>query len=410
MVANKTQSDKIHEQMPKFYNTKVNPNWKAVIDAIGEGDQDLSTLLEEVRKQLFIKTASRPYIDRLGTNFNVSRPRFVGMDDPTFRTYIPVLAYQPKQVKLIIDSLLDIFFFRESTTAFQQSSLADPFALVDGWKLQYLVDGIHEERIEFNTADFSDITMASAVEVAGVINRTAEHSFAIVFDDRITRKQFIRIFSSTVGSKGSVEITAGRSNEAFRFIGFNEDAGSGLDTEWTVTKIGDEVTFTHTGGITPNLSSVQVGDVAIIEIPGNEGSFVVENVSIGDGSFRVTNLFGTVGVFDHSLLPDTFVRFMAIEKIVVWKNDSRAVAWEVKPGEIVVEMPATPPVVKRALIGSAHLNGTISTTVDRIDDTTLEIDDFDDWPINGAKFILQPIDEIQQHILILLVHRNKDIQ
>lgn len=399
MVANKDQIDKIHDQMPKFYKTRTNTNWKAVIEALGGADQDLATLLESVREQLFIKTASRPYIDRLGTNFNVSRPRFVGMDDPTFRTYIPVLAYQPKQVKLIIDSLLDIFFFRESTTAFQQSTLADPFLLRDGWVLQYTVDGIHDERIEFSTSDFSDITAATAVEVAGVINRAAENSFAIVFDDRITRRQFIRIFSNTVGSKGSIEVVAGRSNEAFRFVGFNKDAGSGVDTEWTVTKVGDEVTFTHTGGITPKLSSVQIGDVAIIELPGNEGSFTVDNVSVGDGSFQITNLFGTAGVFDHSLIADSFVRFMAIEKIVVWKNDSRAVAWEVKPGEIVVEMPATPPVVKRALVGSAHINGTISTAINRVDDTTLEIDDYDDWPEYGAQFILQTVDEIQQHIL-----------
>src|SRR5688500_9039801 len=126
MTANKTKVDRIHDQMPRFFKTRQNPNWKALIEAIGESDQTLTELIEEVKKQFFVATASRPYIDRLGSNFKVSRPRAVGMDDPTFRTYIPVLAYQPKQVKHVMDSLLDIFFFKESTTAFTQSLAAEP--------------------------------------------------------------------------------------------------------------------------------------------------------------------------------------------------------------------------------------------------------------------------------------------
>src|SRR5574337_2292 len=105
MAGNKTKIDRIHDQMPRFFKTRVNPNWKAVIEAIGQSDQELADLVEEVRKQFFIKTASRPYIDRLGSNLRVSRPRLIGMDDPTFRTYVPVLAYQPKQVKAVLDSL-----------------------------------------------------------------------------------------------------------------------------------------------------------------------------------------------------------------------------------------------------------------------------------------------------------------
>jgi hypothetical protein len=399
MSQNKTKTDRIHDQMPRFFKTRTNPNWKALIEAMGESDQNVTDLIEEVRKQFFVKTANRPYLDRLGANFKVSRPRLVGMDDPTFRTFIPVLAYQPKQVKLILDDLLDIFFFKETTTAFSQTEDFEPIHLLDGWELEYLVDQTKDERIQFNSADFVDISAATAEEVVSAINRQAQYSFAIVFDDRILKKKFIRLFTNTIGSKGSIQMIGGRADIALRFRGFNDDAGSDTTTQWLVTKIGDTVTFKHSGGGNPNINKVQVGDVVIISIPTNEGSFVVTDIDLANDSFTFTNLFGTPGAFNHALMsPDAKVRFMTPEKIVVYTNNSRSVVWEVTPGEIIVEMPATPPVVKRSLIGSAHLNGIVGSVENRSSSTSLDLLDASEWPM-GGNFILKEEDEIQTHIL-----------
>lgn len=392
--------------MPKFFKTRANPNWKAVIEALGESDQNLSDLIEEVRKQFFVKTASRPYIDRLGANFKISRPRFVGMDDPAFRNYIPVLAYQPKQVKLVLDLLLDIFFFKDTTTAFTQTTAFEPFRILNGWELDYTVDQTKLETIKFRSDDFVNILTASAEEVVSAINRQAQHSFAIVFDDRIQKKKFIRIFTNTIGSKGSVQITGGRANIALQLRGFNEDAGSTSTTQWTVTKVGDTVTFQHTGGGTPNLNKIQVADIVTISIPGNEGSFVIENINLSNSSFSFTNLFATPGVYDHALMsPDAKVRFFTSEKIIVYTNNTRSIVWEVSPGEIIVEMPASPPVVKRSLIGSAHINGMVETVLNRVSDTSLEIADATEWP-NVGQFVLKELDEIQTHILTISEDEN----
>ena len=387
--------------MPRVYNTRVNPNWKAIIEGIGEGDEELVQLLQEVRKQFFVKSASRPYIDRLGANFNVSRPRFVGMDDNAFRQYVPVLAYQPKQVKLVLDLLMDIFFFKDATTAFIQSTISQPFDLKDGWLMGYTVDGIYEELITFNAADFVDIENATIDEVISAINRTATNSFAIQYDDRINQAQFIRIFTNTIGSKGSIEVAGGRANIGLQFQGYNKEAGSGPTTIWTITKIGDTVTFAHTGGDSPNLNLVAEGDVAIIDIPGNEGSFEITNVDVGAGTFQFVNLFATPGIHDHGLFPETAVAFNTPEKIVVFKKDTRAVVWEVTPGEIIVEMPASPPVVKRNLFGSAHINGIVSPIIDRVSDTSAELLEADDWPLAGGQFVLQSVNEIQTHYVTI---------
>jgi len=398
MADNKDKSERIHDLMPKYFKTRQNPNWRAIIDAVGDSDQDIADLIEEVRKQFFVQTSNRPYIDRLGANVKVSRPRFIDMDDTDFRRYIPILAYQPKQVKIAIDQLLDIFFFKETTTAFIVSTQKSPYYLQDGWELNYTLDSVHEENIIFSTADFADITNATANEIVAAINRQVAHSFAIVYDDSITRTQTIRIFTNTIGSKGSVEITGGRANIALQFQGYNALAGNQNSTVWNISKIGDTVTFLYTGGGTPSLSSVQIGDIVLIDIPNNSGSFVVTDIDLANNAFTFTNAFATPGTFDHGLNPNTFVRFFTLQKAVIYTKNLRAVTWEVTPGEFIVEMPASPPIVKRKLTGSAHLNGTLATVINRLSSNSIELDDVSDWPSAGGHFVLRIKNEIQTHI------------
>lgn len=396
MAGNKNKIDRLHDELPRYFKTRTNPNWKALIEAMGQSDQDLANLVEEVRQQFFIKTASRPYLDRLGSNYKVARPRFVGMQDADFRRYIPVLAYQPKQVKLVMDMLLDIFFFKETTTSFTQSTAFEPFNLVDGWELEYRIDQINSERIVFSTADFTDISSATAEEVVGAINRQAENSFAIVFDDRIQKKKFIRLFTNTIGSKGSIQVIGGRADIGLKFKGFNDISGATVGTTWAITKIGETVTFQHTAGPTPNLNKVQVGDVVIIDIPGNSGSFPVTSIDLSTNSFTFINLFGTPGSHVHT--SSTYLNFISPVKLVIYNNDSRSVVWEVSPGEIIIEMPASPPVVKRSLVGSAHFNDFSQRVENRLSASSLELQDASDWPLNGGQFVLQELSEIQTHI------------
>lgn len=388
MSDNKTKVDRLHDLLPKIYKTRVNTNWKAIVEALGESDQHLADLVQEVRKQFFVKTASRPYLDRLGSNFKVSRPRLVGMDDPTFRTYIPVLAYQPKQVKLVIDSLLDIFFFKESTTAFIQSTITEPFSLQDDWKLEFVIDSQFNEQIIFSEEEFTDISNVTADELVGAYNRQSKYSFAIVFDDRVRKEKYIRVFSNTVGSKGSVTIAGGLTNISLQFSGYNKIAGAKSNTEWTITKIGNEMTFQHTAGGSPGIETLQIGDIVLIDIPNNKGSFVITDVDAGNAKFNFVNVFGTEMVHNHATSPNTYVNFLTPIKSVVYTRNNRAVVWEVSPGEIIIEMPASPPVVKRSLIGSAHINGNVKIMESRDSDTSMTIEDASDWPDEGS-FILQ---------------------
>lgn len=395
MAERKGKIDNLHDQMPAVFDTRNNVNWKAIVESIGIQDQETMDLIESVRQQFFIKTASRPYIDRLGTANLVQRPRFVGMDDPTFRNFIPIMSYSPKQVKLVLDKLLDLFFFKESTTSFIATSASSPFTLSDGWELEYEVDSYTNERIEFKASEFTDISAATANEVVAAINRQSANSYAIAFEDSITKQTYIRIFTNTIGSKGSVEITGGRANIGLQFEGFNSAAGQGGNSEWEVTKVGDTVTMRFTGtGNSPSIDQLQVGDIVIITRSGNEGSFIIEEVNSTDDYIKYKNLFATEETFTQSVIDD--VKFMTPYKTNVYLRDRRAIIWEVRAGEVIVEMPPSPPVVKRNRKGAAHING-IDSIVTNVGTTTLDIATPDLFPESGGKFFFIPKGEIQTY-------------
>lgn len=396
MTVQKGKIDNIHNQMPAAFDTQNNINWKALIEAIGGQDQETIDLIESVRQQFFVKTATRPYIDRLGTANLVQRPRFVGMDDPTFRQFIPIMSYSPKQVKLVLDKLLDLFFFKESTTSFIASTAASPFVLRDKWELEYSVDDFITERIEFREEEFTDITAATADEVVAAINRQASNSYAIAFEDSITKNIYIRIFTKTIGAKGSIEITGGRANIGLNFEGFNTLAGQGGNSEWTVTKIGDTATMSYTGtGNSPGIDQLQVGDIVIITRAGNTGSYVLETVDSTNDEFSYKNLFATPETFTQSVTDD--VKFMTPFKSKVFLKDRRAIIWEVNAGEVVVEMPPSPPVVKRNRKGASHINGIDSTVLSVVDLNTIQLNTFADFPTTGGKFSFIPVNEINTY-------------
>ena len=399
MAQNLTAIDRINQRLPPYFNSTVNPNWKSIVTAIGQSDQNVANLIQQVKEQFFVSSAARPYLDSLGSNVGVSRPPFIGMSDDDFRKYIPVLAYQPKQVRAIFDQLLNIFFLRETTTAFISSTNIQPFNMQNTWGLQYTVDGVNMESVIFNSSDFSNIAAATAAEIAASINRQAQYSFAIPYTNGATNTSTVRIFTNTVGSTGSIQLTGGLANIALQFQNYITNAGNKIDTVWTVTRVGNFTTFQWTGGSSPNIPNIQAGAIALIQLPGNAGSFPIISVNASNNSFTFSNMLSTPGVYDQSILPNTYVQFMMPEKAVIFTQNIRAVTWEVSTGEIIIEMPATPPVVKRSLIGSGHLNGVTSTVTNSVDSSTLELADASKFPVHGGQFVLQPVNEIFSRII-----------
>lgn len=398
MASNKTKVNQIHDLLPKHLNSEQNVNWKALVEALGEADQGTADLVSEVRKQFFVKTASRPYIDRLAANNKIARPKLIGMEDPSFRKYIPVMSYQPKQVKLIIDQLLDVFFFKESTTAFVTTSAYGPYDLNNNWELDLFIDEHFKDRVIFSSDDFTNIHAATPNEIVAAINRQTKYCYATAYYDSTTQYTFIRIFTNTIGSKGSVRVLGGRANIALRLNGFISTAGNGSDTQWLVTKIGDKVTFQYNGGTSPVLSQVQIGNIVLIDLAGNSGSFEISDVNLLDNSITFTNLFGTTGTFTQTSTNQ--VKFIENNKYVAYLNPHRAMTWETTSGQITVELPASPPVMKRALKGSLHINGASSEMTNRDSNTSITVANAFNFPESGS-FYLEPVQEIMSRILTI---------
>ena len=397
MTANRTKIDVLHGLMPNHLHTRNNTNWNALIEAIGGEDEATSQLVAEVRRQFFIKTANRPYLDRLGANNGVSRPSLVGMDDQTFKKYVPVLSYQPKQVKLIIDQLLDLFFFKESTTAFITAQIPAPYVFSDDWELEYLVDETNSERIAITANDVTDLDDVSVDEIVAVINRQAKHSYATSYYDSIDKNFYVRLFTTTVGSKGSIRIVGGRINIPLQFNGFIGAAGNGVTTQWLVDKVGDDATFQHIGGDVPGFNQLQVGDVFIVSgIEDNIGSFPITALDLATSTLTVKNLFAEPGTYTQTSDRDT--KFLRPNKYVCYFTSQRAVTWETSPGEIIVEMPTSPPVVRRVLKGSAHMNGPVTLMASRDSSSSMTLDDATNFPTSGT-FFLEAVNEIKTRIL-----------
>jgi hypothetical protein len=388
---NSTKVDRIFDLLPKFLNARADENWSAIIEAIGTEDDRLARLAEEVRKQFFVKTSNRPYIDRLAANHNINRPRFVGMSDTDFRRFIPILSYQPKQVKRIMDELLDLFFFKDATTAFLSTTLFEPFVLKEAWSLDIFVDSLNQEHIVFRETDFVDVNAASADEIAASYNRQAQYSYATSFYDSVTKHTFLRIYSNTIGAQGSMRILGGLANIALEPNGFLSDLGQGNNTQWSVTKVGNTVTFDYTGGVEPGVEDLQPGDIFFCDLPGNEGSFIITHVDIRTRSFVYENLLATPGSFTQTSKKQT--KWLRPIPVTSYGVKRRALVWETTTGKSSIEMPATPPIVYRNAKGGFHINGSFGLVTEIPDETSLTVADSLNFPESGH-FVIEPIESI----------------
>jgi hypothetical protein len=396
MSTNLTKTQQLFQALPAPLVAKYNPHWRALIEAIGQADDKTAALVELIKNQFFVKSAFGEYLDNLGRNVGVTRPAAIGLSDAQFRKYIPALSYHPKEVRQIINTVLNFFFAKDTTTAFVMSLGFEKYNLPSNSYLVYIVDGNKEERITFKTSDFQNISQATAAEVARAINQQAKHSFAIPFIDSLSKKTFVQLFTNTIGSLGSIQVLGGTANAILKFNGFNLNAGNGSNTQWTVTKIGDLVRFQWTGGANPSLSNIRAGDIVTINLPNNSGIFNIEKVDFSTNSFYFRNILGFPTVVAQT--NENQVKFVTPFKGVVYIRDVFAATSQTSPGEITVALPATPAVIKNSLVGTAHLNGITGVLQTRNSATSATLNNAFLWPLAGS-FRIVALNQLKTRII-----------
>lgn len=357
------------EQEFKRLRSYMNPymrgtNVDALLYALAEhGSAYLINNIAAVYDQLCIATASSRYLDERLSEHGITRPPSVGLSDDVFRQ-IGIEIKNRKQIRDLINALLNSIFGDEFVRASHPSRAYEPYNLQDGDTLIVNFDDKNTIEIEFKTAQFSSIAAATAQEVADVITKTIRNlgftGTAIAKDDG--NGPYVLILSDTIGPASSVTILGGRSQNEFKFDS-PVAAGGNLSTEWTLSlRPGGIIRFLWTAGSSPQLGKVSIGNYVNVFGGGfgssaNEGSYTITDVlggPVGTAYFEVYNPLGTSGTITQGI--DDAVLFYNPIKKTLASRLSYAAVYQSQGRMLQIFLPAATKVIRRERVGSAHLH------------------------------------------------------
>jgi hypothetical protein len=340
------------------------PATDAILEALAVGNA--AYLIDNVRAvndQLYIATASGRYLDERLADAGIVRPPSVGLSDEVFRQ-IGIEVKNRKQVRDLINNLLDAIFGDEFVRATSQARAIQPYNLMDGDTLLINFDEKNTVPITFTTSQFQNIAAATAQEVADAITKNLRalgfNGTAIAKDDG--NGPYVQLISDTIGPASSVTVLGGRAQNELLFDSV-VPAGGNMSTQWTLSlQPGGVIRYTWTGGANPQLGKVNAGNYVNIFNGGfaasaNEGSYTITKAiggAIGVAYFEVVNPLGTPGIIVQGT--DDAIRFYNPERKTLSSRLSYAAVYQANPRMLQVFLPAATKVVRRDRIGSAHLH------------------------------------------------------
>ncbi len=360
-----TTTEEQYKRLRSYLNPYIKgPNVDAVLTALAQGGAAyLINNVRAVNDQLYIATAVGQYLDERLADFGIVRPPNVGLSDDVFRQ-IGIEVKNRKQVRDLINNLLDAIFGDEYVRASNQSRAFQPYNLIDGDALIINFDEAHTETITFHTNQFQSIAAATAQEVADAITKELRSlgvtGTAIAKDDG--NGPFVEILSDTIGPVSSVTILGGSAQNQLKFDAPVPAGGNG-STQWTLSvQPGGKMRFTWTGGADPQIGRVSEGDYVIVNGGGfaastNEGSFTITKTVggiAGDAYFEIENPLGSPGIVVQGTA-DAVLFYNPVRKTVA-SRISYAAVYQPAGRLLHIFMPAATKVIRRSRLGSAHLH------------------------------------------------------
>lgn len=354
-----------YKRLRSFLNPAIKgPKTDSVLKALATGTSYLLNSVEAVNENLFITTASAQYLDLLLAPYGITRPPSVGIADDIFRQ-IGLQVKNRKQVRDLINQLLDIIFGDEFCRATDSSTMVEPYNLNDGDTLIVNFDGGTSVIIPFQASNFTDIHSASAIEVADAIVSylTSQNLTGLATIKNNGLGNYVELVSSTIGPRSSVTVLGGSAQNVLVFPSTVTGAGGNASTQWTLSTQSDgKIRFTWTGGANPNLGKLSPGNYVNIYGGGfssssNIGTYTILNAVggiSGSSYFEIYNPIGTTGTITQGT--DTAILFFNPIKKTIQSNGYYAALYQVETNIIQIFMPATTKVVRRGRIGSAHLH------------------------------------------------------
>lgn len=360
-----TNEEEQYKRLRSYLNPYIKgDNVDAVLRALASGPASyLINNVAAVNDQLYIASASGRYLDERLAQYGISRPPAVGLSDEVF-SEIGIQVKNRKQVRDLINHLLNAIFGDEFVRATNSSNMFEPYNLDDGDTLIVNFDDHITATITFNTADFQNINTAKAQEVADVITKTLRNlgfkGTAIAKDDG--NGPYVQILSDTIGPASSVTILGGSAQNVLQFDTI-VPAGGNMSTQWTLSlQPGGKIRFTWTGGANPQLGKVSVGNYVNVFGGGfasstNEGSYTIVNIdsgTVGNAFFEVENPLGTPGIIIQAT--NDAVLFYNPTRKNLSSRLSYAAVFQTESRLLHIFMPAATKVVRRSRLGSAHLH------------------------------------------------------
>jgi hypothetical protein len=364
-------------------------NAEAIIQSLADEYERRQELSVAVNNQLYISTSSDVYLDKNLTSV-VVRPAELGVDDLAFRK-LGIQLKATKQISEAVHAILETFYGEESVRAYTTCANPAPYFFEPGDDLIISLENGEKFTITVSPQDFVNIQQATAKEVADLITRAIRarglKGYAQEFLDVDTGNRFVRIFGGARGPYSFVQIHGGRVQNEMEFPEIRDTNLPVNNTVWEITRTsGQTHRFRWVSGSKPLLENVLPGDSSLIygngfESVGIAGTFEVTDVSpagavpaINSGWFEITipNFAGlrttppgqlpapnTPPIFYSFTVAQTSyndLKFFLPKRNTPYGQTRYALAWEPDSNKLKVYVPATTKVVKRDLIGSAHLH------------------------------------------------------
>lgn len=357
----------------------------AVLSALATSSSYLINSAQAVNDSLYVVTAQAQYLDLKLADYGITRDPTIGLSDQVFRT-IGIQVKNRKQVRDLINNLLDAIFGDEFVKATNNSQNYEPYALQDGDTLIINYDGSHTNTITFSTDQFTSIGSALAQEIANVISVTLSNlgvsGAAVVQNDG--NGNYVQLISNTIGASSSVTVMGGRAQNVLLFPS-EVSAGGNFSTQWTLSfQNGGNLRFTWSGGADPKLGVVQPSQYVNIYGGGfsssaNEGTFPItfsQGGAVNIAYFEVNNPTGSTGIVVQGV--DNAILFYTPSRQTILDKAYYAAVYQTESNILQIFLPATTQVIKRSRIGAAHLHGITETPV-----SSLTLPDASNFPSSG---------------------------
>jgi hypothetical protein len=363
------------------------PNWDGLIAALEQGDIFNRENAEAAFSQLFVSSASGPYLEQRAADQGITKPENVGISDALFRQLV-IKFSTDKVVQEAIREILEVFYGQDALRAFAEADNAGPYNLSGGvFDLQWTLDETQSFTYTFQNRDFAIPGAATAREVAvaltRVMNAAQSNGFASDAVDPSTGLTKARIYSPSLGLRSAVRVTGGLAQTVLKFPeSINVYRGTISPSSsyvWVYTRPTQNTTQlsltvdTSLGTPLVDLSVVRPGDYVIITAgaaTGFTGTFQVLDVhQVYSGTNFIQTLTIPQIAFTGSATQQNNggYQFFRPVKDTIFKSDGRTVVVSQSvPRRIDISIPATTQVVNRDSTNAAYIHENAALPIQRL--------------------------------------------